>query len=236
MKPLLRHDPTRLLIPILTFWCTSSALAATGSIVLESNQSSTPGSLRNGGTPIGFGDIKALPFTSGTGALDLTFVEVGLVTSSAATAGTYQVNFNLYSASATGVPQTLLYTTSFTPSITATAAWFSLPVSYSLTPSTPYAFGFEALGASVKTDVKWANTALPSIWPPLASDGYSGLGSNGYAYEIVGVGRIWNAGSADNAFRLYAVPEATAGVLPGLGFGLATFGVLRLRRRRNQDR
>ncbi len=236
MKPILRHDPTLLLIPILTFWCTSSALAATGSIVLESNQSSTPGSLRNGGSPIGDGDIKALPFTSGTGALDLTLVELGLVTSSAATAGTYQVNFNLYSASATGVPQTLLYTASFTPSITSISAWYSLPISYSLTPSTAYAFGFEAIGASVNTDVKWSNTASPSLWPPLASNGYSGLGSDAYGYDLVGAGRVWTAKPTDNAFRLYAVPETTAGVLPGLGFGLATFGVLRLRRRRNQDR
>jgi len=63
-----------LLIPVLASLCTSSALGATGSIVLESNQNPLDGSLRNGGSPIGNGDIKVLPFTSGTSGLELTSV------------------------------------------------------------------------------------------------------------------------------------------------------------------
>ncbi len=238
MKPILRHDPALLLIPILTFWCTSSALAATGTIVLESNQSPLDGSMRDGGSGIGGGEIKVLPFTSGTSGLELTAVELGLVRLNSANSpvpdGNYQINFNLYSASNTGEPQSLLYSTSFTPYITAVSTWFTLPISYTLSPSTSYAFGLTAPTVGTDKWVKWSNTTN-SLWPPIGSHGYAGIGVTNagfvYWYNPTNSSRSWVSSSSDNAFRLYAIPETSAGVLPGLGLGLAAIGVHRLRRR-----
>lgn len=239
MKPTLKHPPTLLLIPILTAWCAGSALAATPELVMESNQSPLDGSMKNGGSAIGDVYVKAVSFTSGTSALELVSVDLGLLRNSNPTIavdGNYQINFNLYSASATGEPQTLLYTTSFTPYLTGVSAWFSLPISYTLSASTPYAFGLVAPTAASAITVKWANTTN-SIWPPLTSHGYAGIGvtNGGFALTEDTNGVLyWQASVSDNAFRLYAVPETSAGLLPGLGLGLAAVGVHQLRRRRNR--
>jgi len=76
--------------------------------------------------------------------LELTSVELGLLHTQVVQFvevpdGNYQINFNLYSASNTGAPQSLLYSTSFTPYLTAVSTWFTLPISYTLTlrPPTP---------------------------------------------------------------------------------------------------
>ena len=240
MKLIVNHSSALLLIPALTFWCSSPALAATGTIVLESNQSPLDGSMKDGGSAIGDGEIKVLPFTSGTSALDLTLVELGLVRLDSVARpvpdGYYQINFNLYSASNTGEPQSLLYSTSFTPYITALPTWFTFPISYTLSPSTSYAFGLNAPTVGTNSWVKWSNTTN-SLWPPIGSQGYAGIGitNAGFLYTMVSSNTWgWVSSASDNAFRLYAVsgvPETSAGILPGFGLGLAAVGILRLRRR-----
>ena len=240
MKSIVNHSSALLLIPALTFWCTSPALAATSTIVLESNQSPLDGSMRDGGSGIGGGEIKVLPFTSGTSWLELTSMELGLVRLNSANSpvpdGNYQINFNLYSASNTGEPQTLLYSTSFTPYITAVSTWFTLPISYTLSPSTSYAFGLTAPTVGTANWVKWSNTSN-SLWPPIGSQGYAGIGVTNagftFWYDTTNSSWSWISSASDNAFRLNAVPETSAGILPGLGLGLAAVGILRLRRRWN---
>ncbi|MFM7818509.1 MAG: hypothetical protein ACKPGI_16290, partial [Verrucomicrobiota bacterium] len=49
------------------------------------------------------------------------------------------------------------------------------------------------------------------------------------SYSYDGTNWSWVSVTADNAFRLYAVPEIPLGALSGLG--LAAFGLYRLRRR-----
>ncbi|MBM3900619.1 MAG: hypothetical protein FJ379_00785 [Verrucomicrobia bacterium] len=149
--------------------------------------------------------------------------------------GNYQINFNLYSASNTGAPQSLLYSTSFTPYLTAVSTWFTLPISYTLTPSTSYAFGLTAPGVGTNTWVKWSNTSN-SIWPPIGFQGYAGIGitDSGSSYSYDGTNWSWVSVTANNAFKLYAVqtiPESRGAVLSDLG--LAAFGLYQLRRRRN---
>ncbi len=224
-----------------------------GVVVLESNQASASGSLRSGGTAIAAGSIKVLPFISGTSALQLTAVDVALV---AASAGSYQVEFRIYAANSLtgepvtttpGVAPTPLYTAAFTPTLTTTSAWYSLSLNYTLNASTTYAFGFAVPGANAITFqetnlVKWVNTAEPSLWPPVASSGYAGVGTNRLTdaflwYGFDGNGTYlsaweWKTASTDNAFRLYAAPEP-ASKLPFF-LGLGAVGALQWRRRARQ--
>lgn len=208
-----------------------------GAVVLESNQTPLDGSLRNGGSAIGGGFIKVLPFVSGTSELQLAAVDVALL---AATAGSHQIEFRIYAANSAGEPvtpnpgtlPTPLYTASFTPTLTTTSAWYRLALDYTLTASTYYAFGFGVPGPATtlpdSLTVKWSNT-LNSAWPPLGSYGYAGVGSDrltsGYAWN----GSSWQASSADNGFRLYAVPEAASKLSFLLGLGAV--GALQWRRR-----
>ena len=205
------------------------ASAAVSTLVLQSDQNPLDGSLRNGGSGIAAGEIKTLPFTSGTSFLELTSVELGLI---ASTAGSHQISFQLYSATSTGEPQTLLYSTTFTPTLTTLSAWYSLPISYTLNPSTTYAFGFAASSSLLPdTAVKWSNTTN-SVNPPLAYQGFGTIGTNGFVFSSIQ--NLWIQAAADNSFRLYAVPETPAGALSGLG--LVAIGAYRFRRRLNSPR
>jgi|GEM_PF-1335344 len=238
MTNLSRSRGARLWLWPLLLCCLAGA--SSGAVVLESNQTPLDGSLRNGGSGIGGGFIKVLPFVSGTSELQLAAVDVALL---AATAGSHQIEFRIYAANSAGEPvtpisgtlPTPLYTASFTPTLTTTSAWYRLALDYTLTASTSYAFGFVVPGSAsalldgpMASTVKWSNT-LNSAWPPLGSDGYAGVGSdrlrNGYAWNAVS----WESSSADNGFRLYSVPEA-ASKLPFL-LGLGAVGALQWRRR-----
>jgi hypothetical protein len=214
-----------------------------GGIVLESNQNPFNGVLRNGGSSIAAGAIKVLPFISGTSGLQLQAVEVGLL---AAFAGSYQVEFRLYSTTNTGEPLALLYSESFTPTLSTTSAWYSLALNYTLSASTQYALGFASPGAlatyAADTEiVRWANTAQTSLWPPRGYEGYSGVGTDrltsGYLYytdwdpnnQTSLNAWSWRSASSDNAFRLYAVSER-ASPLPFV-LGLGAVSALHHRRR-----
>ncbi|MFZ9855576.1 MAG: hypothetical protein ACO3I0_10710 [Limisphaerales bacterium] len=151
----------------------------------------------------------------------------------ASLAGTFQVDFQLYSTTASGAPQTLLYSTSFNPSLTTSSTWYSLPISYTLNPSTTYAFGFSAPITGSASQVKWVNTLVwqPSTGSNVGYEGFSPYGADGYYFD--NTTSLWTAtGANNNAFRLYAVPETPAGALSGLG--LAGFGVYQLRLRWNR--
>ena len=206
------------------------AAAAVPGLVLESNQTPLDGSLRTGGSTIAGGDIKTLPFTSGTSRLELSAVDMGLI---GASNTNFQIDFLLYSTLGSGEPLTLLYTTSFTASLTTSSAWYSMPISYVLSPSTTYAFGFRSPVSGAVTQVKWANTAN-STWPPLSSGGYSGFGTDGYVEGTSNPGGGWGTTGTANAFRLYAVPESPAGSM--LPLSLVALGLYGLRRGRNSGR
>lgn len=227
----------RLLWPLL-LCCLPGA--TWGAVVLESNQTPLDGALRNGGSGIGGGYIKVLPFVSGTSELQLAAVDVALL---AASAGSQQIEFRIYAANSAGDPltptpgtlPTPLYTASFTPTLATTSAWYRLALNYTLAASTPYAFGFVVPGpASTSADaflVKWSNT-VNSAWPPVGSYGYAGIGTDrltsGYSWD----GSSWVSNSADNGFRLYSVPEV-ASKLPFF-LGLGAVGALQWRRRARQ--
>ena len=225
------YRPIFLFLWALTPWLASSAVP---SVVLESDQ----GALKTGGSGIANGNTKTLSFTSGTSYLQLTSVDLALV---ASVAGSFQVDFRLYSTAGSGEPQALLYTTSFTPSLTTNAAWYSLPISYALNPLTSYAFGFASPvspPSSVSLSdpsayIKWMNTLVhqPTNGSITGYQGFSNFDTQGYAYSSST--NVWIVTQANNnAFRLYAVPETPAGALSGLG--LAGFGVYQLRRRWNR--
>lgn len=229
----------RLLWPLL-LCCLPGA--TWGAVVLESNQTPLDGALRNGGSGIGGGYIKVLPFVSGTSELQLAAVDVALL---AASAGSQQIEFRIYAANSAGDPltptpgtlPTPLYTASFTPTLATTSAWYRLALNYTLAASTPYAFGFVVPGpASTSADaflVKWSNTVNPA-WPPVGSYGYAGIGTDrltsGYSWD----GSSWVASSADNGFRLYSssVPEGASSA--SLFLGLGAMGALQWRRRARQ--
>ena len=226
----------RLLVPLL-LCCLPGATR--GAVVLESNQTPLDGALRNGGSGIGGGYIRVLPFVSGTSELQLAAVDVALL---AANAGSHQIEFRLYAANNAGDPgmptpgtlPTPLYTASFTPTLTTTSAWYRLALDYTLTASTSYAFGFVVPGpASTATVadaplVKWSNT-LNSAWPPVGSYGYAGIGTDRLTSGYVWDGSSWVSNCADNGFRLYSVPEV-ASKLPFF-LGLWAVGALQGRRR-----
>ena len=217
------YRPISLFLWALTPWLASSAVP---SVVLESDQ----GGLKPGGSAIASDATKTLSFTSGTGYLQLTSVDLALI---ASIAGTYQVDFRLYSTAGSGEPQALLYTTSFTPSLTTNAAWYSLPISYALNPLTSYAFGFASPITTSVNSIKWMNTLVhePTNGSITGYQGFSSFDTQGYAYDRST--NSWIVTQANNnAFRLYAVPETPAGALSGLG--LAGFGVYQLRRRWNR--
>lgn len=217
------YRPIFLFLWALTPWLASSAVP---SVVLESDQ----GALKPGGSGIADNNPKTLSFTSGTGYLQLTSVDLALI---ASIAGTYQVDFRLYSTAGSGEPQALLYTTSFTPSLTTNANWYSLPISYALNPLTSYAFGFASPITNSVNSIKWMNTLVhePTNGSITGYQGFSSFDTDGYAYDRST--NSWIATQANNnAFRLYAVPETPAGALSGLG--LVGFGVYQLRRRWNR--
>jgi hypothetical protein len=231
------HPPSPLRRPRLVFLALLLgflAAVARGGIVLESNQSPLDGSLLSGGSGISGGAIKVLPFLAGTSGLQLSAVEVGL---KAASAGSYQVEFRIYSVSnVTGEPLALLYAESFTPTLSTTSAWYSLALNYTLSASTRYAFGFANPGplanSRAESDVvRWAN-AQNSSWPALGYQGYAGVVAtaptpSGYNFYtdwdstnlIALTPWSWRSASASNAFRLYAVPERASPLIFVLGLG-----------------
>ena len=221
----------RLLVPL--FLCCLPGVTW-GAVVLESNQTPLDGALRNGGSGIGGGYIKVLPFVSGTSELQLSAVDVALL---AANAGPHQIEFRIYAANSAGDPgtPTPLYTASFTPTLATTSAWYRLALNYTLAASTPYAFGFVVPGpASTLADaflVKWSNT-VNSAWPPVGSYGYAGIGTDRLTSAYAWNGSSWVSNSADNGFRLYSVPEV-ASKLPFF-LGLGAVGALQWRRRARQ--
>lgn len=232
MNCFLRPQSLAVILPALAPWL---AFSAVPSLVLESDQ----GALRTGGSGIADNTPKTLSFTSGTSYLQLTSVDLALV---AGVAGTFQVDFRLYSTSGSGEPQSLLYTTSFNPSLTTSSTWYSLPISYTLDPSTSYAFGFSApvsISPSVSFPVpanyiKWVNTQYhqPTTGSITGHEGFSNFDTDGYFYDPST--HVWTGTQANNnAFRLYAapVPESQAG--PMMSLGLIALGVLEFSRRRN---
>ncbi len=215
-----------------------------GAVVLESNQTSLGGALRDGGSTIGGGDLKLLPFVSGTSELKLAAVDVALI---AVVAGSHQIEFRIYAANSAGDPvtptpgtlPTPLYTASFTPTLTTTSAWYRLALNYTLAASTPYAFGFVVPGLASTAShadahsVTWSNT-LNSAWPPSGSYGYAGVGTDrstsGYRWHD----SSWVQANASNGFRLYSssVPEAASSA--SLLLGLGAMGALHRHRRARQ--
>ena len=218
------YRPIFLFLWALTPWLASSAVP---SVVLESDQ----GPLKTGGSSIAKSNPKTLSFTSGTSYLQLTSVDLALV---ASVAGTFQVDFQLYSTAGSGEPQSLLYTTSFNPSLATNATWYSLPISYTLNPSTSYAFGFSSPVTNSPNYIKWSNTQYhqPTTGSITGHEGFSNFDTDGYFYDPST--HVWTGTQANNnAFRLYAapVPESQAG--PMMSLGLIALGVLEFSRRRN---
>ena len=212
-----------LILPALAPWL---AFSAVPSLVLESDQ----GALKTGGSSIAANNPKTLSFTSGTSYLQLTSVDLALV---ASVAGTFQVDFQLYSTAGSGEPQSLLYTTSFNPSLATNATWYSLPISYTLNPSTSYAFGFSSPVTNSPNYIKWSNTLYhqPTNGSITGYEGFSNFDTDGYFYGSSTNG--WSSTQANNnAFRLYAasVPESQAA--PVMSLSAIALGLWEFSRRR----
>lgn len=212
---------------VIAILCLACPVMTSAQVVIDNTPPTT-----TGGSAVSDTDWKAMLFTTGASATQISTIELGLNPPNTGTPpGTWQVNVSIYNVAA-GAPTTELFSMGLAPiSIAAaTQTYIFTPTStWSLSASTPYALVVN----SDATGIRWSNRpgSSPTASGGFSYDGFQNSIDSGLNWTSIGVNTV-------NAVRITvsAVPEPQETAL-GAGLGLlALVGFMHRRHRTAWDR